>query len=184
MTVSRGVGTVIAAIAGILLIVVTVVILVAVLTPNSDPSSLISKAIELRNSKTPIERANLITSIDDEVASLGNSDVSEQWDRMLSCLSEVCPDEAFLDLILVTTAAFETEIPNSATIINAIATVKYWGNSENMLDFSRAMSNADKQIEESDNRAAKKVWDQILECENTCEDKNNLYFALIRALTQ
>lgn len=184
MTVSRGVGSVIAAIAGILLIVVTVVILIAVLTPNSNPSGLISKSIELRDAKTPIERANLITSIDDEIANLGNSEISEQWDRMISCLSDVCPDEAFLDLILVTTAEFETEIQNSATIINAIATVKYWGNAENMLDFSRAMSTADSQIEESDNRAVKKVWDEILECENTCDDKNDLYFALIKALAQ
>jgi hypothetical protein len=184
MTVSRGVGGIIAAIAGILVVVIAVVILVAVLTPNSNPSGLISKTIDLRNAKTPIERANLITSIDDEVANLGAGDVKEQWDRMLSCLSEVCPDEAFLDLILVTTAAYETEISNSATIINAIATVKYWGQPEQMLDFSRAMSTANDQIDESDNRAAKKVWGQILACENTCAEKNDLYFALIRDLVQ
>jgi len=184
MTVSRGVGGIIAAIAGILVVVIAVVILIAVLTPNSNPSGLISKSIELRNAKTPIERANLITSIDDEVANLGSGDVKEQWDSMLSCLSEVCPDEAFLDLVLVTTAAYETDIPNSATIINAIATVKYWGQPEHMLDFSRAMSTANDQIDESDNRAAKKVWDQILACENTCEEKNDLYFALIKDLVQ
>jgi hypothetical protein len=103
---------------------------------------------------------------------------------MLSCLSDICPDEAFLDLVLVTTAAYETEIPNSATIINAIATVKYWGQPEQMLDFSRAMSAANDQIEESDNRAAKKVWGQILACENTCAEKNDLYFALIKDLVQ
>jgi len=184
MTVSRGVGSIIAAIAGVLVVVIAVVILIAVLTPNSNPSGLISKTIDLRNAKTPIERANLITFIDDEVAKLGSKDVKEQWDRMLSCLSDVCPDEAFLDLILVTTASFETEISNSATIINVIATVKYWGKPENMLDFSRAMSTANDQIDDSNNRAAKKTWGQILACENTCEDKNDLYFALIRDLAQ
>jgi len=184
MTVSRGVGGIIAAIAGILVVVIAVVILIAVLTPDSNPSSLVSKAIDLRNAKTPIERANLITSIDDEVANLGNGDVREQWDRMLSCLSDVCPDEAFLDLVLVTTAAYETEIPNSATIINAIATVKYWGQPEHMLDFSRAMSAANDQIDELDSRGVKKLWDQILACENTCAEKNDLYFALIRDLSR
>lgn len=184
MTVSRGVGGVLAAIAGIFVIIVTIVVLVAVLTPDIDPSNLVVKAIELRNAKTDIERANLITDIDDEVAILGNVKIKDQWDRMLSCLSEICPDDAFFDLVLVATVSYETSVPNSATIINAIATIKYWGISEQMLDFSRAMSSANDQIEESDNRAAKKLWDQILACENTCAEKNDLYFSLIKVLVQ
>jgi hypothetical protein len=118
------------------------------------------------------------------VADVNSKEVKDQWDRMMQCLSTSCPDEAYLDMVLVTVANFEGDIPQSDVLINVIATNKYWGNAEHLLEFSKALSMANEQVQLLDNRKADKLWEQIVECNNACPEKNNLYFDLIRTIVQ
>jgi len=184
MSVQRGFGSIIAAIIGIVILAVTVVIIVKVMTGEPPIKAIIYKTSELRRATAPLERANLITDLDDLVVEANNDDVKEQWDRMTQCLAAGCPDEAYLDMILVTVAAFEQDIPESALLINIIATAKYWDKPENLLDFSKALSIANEQIQSLDNRKIEKIWTQIVECNGVCPEKNSLYFELIGAIVQ
>ena len=184
MAVQRGFSSVIFAVLGIVIIVVAVAVIFSLLVGEPPVKGIIYKSIELRKSTEPVERANLIQSLDDLVTEADNQDVKDKWNRMMQCLASSCPDEAYLDMILVTVASFEEEIPESAVLVNIIATAKYWGNPERLLDFSKAMSMANEQIEKLDDRKAVKLWQQVVECNNACPEKYDLYFELIGTIVQ
>ncbi len=184
MAVQRGFSSVIFAILGIVIVVVAVAVIASVLSSEPPVKQLIYKSIELRKAVEPVERANLISALDDLVAEADNQEIKDQWDRMMQCLSTACPDEAFLDMALVTVAQFEDDIPESAVLINIIATAKYWGDAEHLLDFSKAMSMANEQIEAVKDRKVEKLWQQVVECNNVCPEKNDLYFDLIGTIVQ
>jgi hypothetical protein len=184
MAVQRGFSSVIFAILGILVVVVAVAVIAGVLVSEPPVKGIIDKSIELRKATEPVERSNLISALDDLVLQADNQDVRDQWDRMMQCLAASCPDEAYLDMVLVTVAQFEDQIPESAVLINIIATAKYWGNPEHLLDFSKAMSMANEQIELLDNRKVEKLWQLVVECNNACPEKNDLYFELIGTIVQ
>jgi hypothetical protein len=184
MTVSRGIGSTILSVVGILVLLGAVVVVAMFMGNNAPIRPLIHKTIELRDASDPVDRADLITTIDDLAAQSGSDAIKDQWDRMLQCLATACPDVAYFDLILVTVANFEEDIPESALLINIVATAKYWGDSENLLEFSKALSIANEQIDDLDSRKANKLWGEIVDCNGVCPEKNDLYFDLIRTIVQ
>ncbi|VVB81702.1 Uncharacterised protein [uncultured archaeon] len=184
MAVQRGIGTVVFSIVGIVIIIAAVVIILLVFKSAPPAKELIYKTIDLRRAADPVDKANLISALDDLVAQSKSTDVKDQWDRMMQCLSSTCPDEAFLDMSLVTVATFENDVPESALLVNVIATSKYWGNAEHLLEFSKALSMANEQIQLLDDRKVEKLWQQIVECNNVCPEKNDLYFELIKTIVQ
>lgn len=184
MAVQRGFSTILFSILGIVIVVAMVVIIVNVMSSEPPVKEIIFKSIELRKAADPVDRANLISALDDLVAESDSAEIKDQWDRMTKCLSTACPDEAYLDMVLVTVAAFEKDIPESALLINIIATAKYWGDPEHLLDFSKALSIANEQVSESENRKVEKAWEEIVKCNNTCPEKNDLYFDVIAAVVQ
>ncbi len=169
---------------GIIIIVAAVIIIIKVMSSEPPVKEIIFKSIELRKATGPVDRANLISALDDLVAASKSSEVKDQWDRMTKCLGTACPDEAYLDMVLVTTAAFEKDIPESALLINIIATAKYWGNPEHLLEFSKALSIANEQVQASKNRKVEKAWEEIVKCNNACPEKNDLYFDVITTVVQ
>ncbi len=184
MAISRGVSTVIFSIIGIVIIVVAVVVIASVLRGEPPAKPLIYKTVELRKASDSLERAELIADIDDLVAESENDEIAEQWGKMMKCLKTSCPDEAYLDMVLVTVAGFENEIPESALLINIIATAKYWDDPEHLLDFSKALSIANEQIDAIDDRKSVKIWDEIVECNGACPEMNDLYFEIILTIVQ
>lgn len=184
MTVQRGYSSVIFSIVGIFVVVVVAIVIANVLSSNAPVQPLIYKSIALRGAVDPVDRANLISDIDDLVVQADSEDVSEQWDRMMQCLSSACPDEAYLDIVLVVVASFESDIPQSALLVNVIATAKYWGDGEHLLDFSKALSIANQQVDELDDKKISKSWESIVECNNVCAEKNDLYFEFIELVVQ
>ncbi len=184
MAVQRGISTVIFSILGIVVVVLAVVIIVNVMSGEPPVKQLIYKSIELRKASDPVDRAGLISTLDDLVVETDSPEIKDQWDRMTKCLSTSCPDEAYLDMVLVTVAAFEKDIPESALLINIIATAKYWGDPEHLLEFSKALSIANEQVSESENRKVEKAWEAIVKCNNACPEKNDLYFDVIAAVVQ
>jgi len=184
MAVQRGVGGIIASVVGIVIIVLAVVAVVNIMSGSPPAKDLIYKSIDLRSASDPVDKADLISTIDDLVAQAESDEIKDQWDRMMQCLSTSCPDEAYLDMVLVTVATFEEDVPESALLINIIATSKYWGDAEHLLDFSKAMSMANEQLQIVENRKAEKLWEDIVECNNACPEKNDLYFELIKAIVQ
>jgi hypothetical protein len=184
MAVQRGFGAIIFSIIGIIILVATVVIIVNVMSDEPPVKQIILKSIELRKAADPVDRAGLISDLDDLVADSDSAEIKDQWDRMTKCLSTACPDEAYLDMVLVTVATYESDIPESALLINIIATAKYWGDPEHLLDFSKALSIANEQVAETENRKVEKAWEEIVKCNNSCPEKNDLYFDVIAAVVQ
>ena len=184
MTVSRGVLNVIISVAGVAILLIAVIIIASLLASDAPVKPIIYKSIELRNATDPVQKAKLITDLDDLILQTENTEVIDQWTRMMGCLGTTCPDEAYLDLVLVTVAQFENELPESALIINLIAVSKYWGNQENILEFSKALSIANDQLEELGKKQVRKNWQQIVDCNGTCPEKNDLFFDLIEAIAQ
>lgn len=172
------------AIVGIVILVVAVIIIINVVRSPPSVKDLIGKSIDLRKATDPVDRANLITALDDLVAQSKSVEVQEQWERMTQCLATACPDEAYLDMVLVTVAAFEQDVPESALLINVIATAKYWGDAEHLLDFSKALSIANEQVKTLEDRKVEKAWEKIVECNGVCPEKNDLYFDVISAIVQ
>lgn len=184
MSLSKGVGSAIAGIAGIVVVVIAVILIVNVLAGEPPVTEIIEKSVELRNAESAVERADLITEVDDLVVEASAEEVREQWERVLQCLPKGCPDEAFLDMALVTAAAYEEDLQNSALLINVIATAKYWGESERMLEFSKALSTADDQVEALDDRDVEKAWEDVVECAGQCPERYDLYFGVIQAIVR
>ncbi|MBI4146428.1 hypothetical protein HY489_03765 [Candidatus Woesearchaeota archaeon] len=182
MTVARGVGSVLLSALGIFIVVLTVVVVAGVLGSDAPVKPIILKSIELRSADDSLTKANLISDLDDMVAQADNQDIKDQWDRMMGCLATNCPDEAYLDMVLVTVAAYENELPESALLINIIAAGKYWNDPEHLLDFSRALSIANDQVDELESKQARKQWQAIIDCNGTCQEKNTLFFELIQTI--
>jgi len=184
MAVSRGIGSILFSIIGIVLVVIATVLIFNLVSSGPPVKGLIYKSIELRQATNPVERADLITEMDKLVSKAKKAEIREQWDRMMNCLTSACPDEAFLDMVLVTVASFQEEIEESALLINIIATAKYWDNPDNLLEFSKALSIANEQIGELDDRKAQKIWEDIVECNNVCPEKDDLYFNVIAEIAR
>lgn len=184
MAIARGVGSAIVGILGIVILVVAVVLIASVLRGDAPVEDLMLKTIDLRNAKSTVEKAQLISEVDDLVLESNNEEIREQWERMLGCLKTSCPDEAFLDLVLVTVSAHEKDVEYSAVLLNVIATAKYWKNDEHMLDFSKALSMANEQINALGDRNARKKWDAVIDCNGTCDALYDNYFELIKTLVQ
>jgi len=184
MAVSRGISNIILSILGVFVVLGIIIFIASMLGSSAPIRPLIYKSIELQAATNPVEKADLITTIDDLVMQTNNEDIKDQWDRMLPCLGTVCPDEAYLDLSLVTIAAFEKEVPESTVLINIIATGKYWNDPDRILEFSKALTLANEQVEDLDNRKAERIWDQIVECNGECSEKNSLYFELVKAIVK
>ncbi len=179
MPVSRGVGQVIFSILGILIVVITVFAVASLLGSDTPIRPIIHNGIALRSADDPLVRARIITDLDDLILNTDNLDLKDQWDRMMQCLSTACPDEAYLDLVLVTVASYEEELPESPLLINLIAVGKYWGDEEHLLEFSKALTMASDQIDEIGSKNTRKQWQQIIDCNGSCPEKNDLLFTLI-----
>jgi len=182
MAVSRGISNMILSIVGVIIFLGVIIIIAKMLGSDAPVRPILYKGIELRSATNPVDKAELITTIDGLVIQAKSDEIKDQWDRMLPCLSTACPDEAYLDFALVTIAAYEEEIPESIVLINVIATGKYWNNPDRLLEFSKALTLANEQVESLKNRKAEKIWDDIVECNGECSEKNDLYFDLIKTI--
>ena len=184
MSVERGVTRYLFSALGILFLVVGIVLAASLIASDAPVKPIIYKSIELRNASDAVKKAKLITDLDDLVAQTKDEAVMEQWSRMTECLGTACPDEAYLDLVLITVAQFEEEIPESPLLINTIAVSKYWNDGEHLLEFSKALSFATDQVEQTKNKSVRKLWDQIVACNGACPAKNDLFFEFIKAVVQ
>lgn len=184
MAVSRGVGSYILAILGIVVVIGAIFLIAKIVGGNAPIKPIIQYSIELRNTNDTVKKSELISKLDELIQQAENDDLTEQWQRMTGCLGTSCPDEAYFDLVLVVVSVYEADIPHSATIINLIATNKYWGDPEQIVEFSKAMTLADDQIRDLKNRSSEKTWQEIVACNAVCPERNDLFFELIGNILQ
>lgn len=184
MTLSRGVISALLTFLGIVVVLGVILIAASFLGSDAPVKPLIVKGIQLREAEDPVVKAQLITELDDLVAQAENEELTDQWDRMMDCLGKKCPDQAYLDYVLVNAVAFETELPESSLLINIIATAKYWDNSDHLLEFSRAVSLTNEQIDALESKKARNEWQDVVDCDGQCPEKYDLFFELIKTVVQ
>lgn len=183
MAVAKGVGKFIAVI-GIVLIVIIGVIIVSQVAGGEPPvKSIVLKSIELRGNQDSVRRAQIISSLDTLIAEAEDPNLDEQWARMTECLANSCPDDAYFDIIFVTINDHQTDIKNADLLLNLLVVNRYWG-TEDVVEFSKSLSEVDSQITELDNRKAKSSWEDVVKCNNECAEKDDYYFELIRTIAE
>ncbi len=184
MTVAKGLGNVALSVVGIVILLIAVLVGAKVLGSNAPVKPIINYGIELRSTDDPVRKAELVSLLDELIQQAENEDLSDQWFRMTKCIAQSCPDDAYFDLVLVTAAVYEKHLPQSDVLINLIATNKYWSDPEQVIEFSKAMTLADEQIAEMKNRRAENIWDDIVDCNAECPERNDLFFELIGVIVQ
>ncbi|OYT32886.1 hypothetical protein DRJ22_00490 [Candidatus Woesearchaeota archaeon] len=175
----RGRKRIVLSIIGVIIFFITIIAIASILGSNTPVKPMITTTIKLRTATEPVTKSQLISSLDTYVAQAENPTLTEQWNRVVNCLGEGCPDEAFSDTIFVLCSEYKKDLPHCKLIMNIIATNRFWNNTERVLEFSKAMTTADKTINEIGNRRITKTWDEIIKCNGKCAEKNDLLFKLI-----
>ena len=168
---------------GILVIIVLIVVGAKIFGSKAPIKPMILNAIELRQTTEPLKKANMISELDDLVSQADNAHVTEQWEALVECLATGCHDGLYSEFILAIALEYQDKLPHSALIINIISTNRYWG-SESVIEFSRAMTLVDEDIQKLDSRKIEKKWDEIVECNGVCAEKNDLVFDLVGLIMQ
>lgn len=184
MAMLKGVNKALLISAGILAVLILIVISATFFTSSAPLEPVILNTISLRNVEDNVQRAQLISAIDEQVSDVENAALSEQWAKVTRCLGSGCPDSAFFDTIFVATSEYPSSIPNSDLIMNVLFVNRYWGDEERIVEFSKSMTAIDSALPELDNRKAERAWSKVVECNNECEEKNDLYFEMIHSLIQ
>ncbi len=154
-----------------------------VFSEKVSPPELMVDAMELRATNDTVARAELITKMDRSVKLLESSGVSAQWASLSSCVAaNSCNQDDYFDFLLMIAVEKTKDVPNSALIANAITANRYWGNSERIIEFSNALSEANRQVEELNLRTIRNKWQEIIQCDGKCAKFHDLFFDFIRLL--
>ncbi len=131
---------------------------------------------------TTVERGNLISLTDQMIADLNNARVSSQWDRLIQCLPQGCADPEYFGFIYL--LVDEVDVPHAPLLANLIVAQRYWGTDENILIFSRALTDVHKGVAGLDSAKVNELWDKAVDCDGTCAEKNELFFSLIKEVVK
>ena len=144
---------------------------------------LIANIAELRNSAgDPVKKAKLVSDIDD-LAADSTEAVQDQWSFMTECLPTGCVDDEFLNMILIVAQEEKDKLLQADSITNVIIAHRFWGG-EDVVEFSRALSEANDAIDLIKSKQVRSKWDEIVECNGECPQMNDLFFEIVVLLVQ
>lgn len=184
MAVLKGVNKALLVSAAILAILILIVILATMITTGPSVEPIILNTISLRNVEDPVTKAQLISVLDELVADTQNAPINEQWGRVTSCLGQKCPDDAFFDTIFVVASEYSPTLPNSELVMNILFVNRYWNDDEKVVEFSKSLSAIDAAVPLLNDREVERDWNKVVECNNACSEKNDLYFEMLRDTVQ
>ncbi len=170
-----------------LLVLLIFLIFLALLTAvyqftKAEPGpEIVVNVIELRSEQQTLVRSQLISRTEDLVQETGSRAVQSEWGALSDCIGGTCEDTNYFNFIQ--TVVHETSIPHSALLTNIIATYKYWGTDQVVL-FSRAMTEVNEGIGQLYSRTAQETWKKIVACDGQCGEENELYFSLIKSIVE
>ncbi len=149
-------------------------------------NNLLLKILDLRQSYISsdiIQTAELVTEIDKDIASLDNNPIMDNWETITLILArKIADNDDFLDFIL--TVALEGDkigLAYGDLIVDILTANKYWS-TDNTVKFSQSLTSANKAIVGIDNETLSSKWDEIVGCDGSCSDKDNLMFESIRLI--
>ncbi len=166
---------------GLLLIVAAVVASFYFFKVNT--AQIVVNTVNLRSPTLgTVERSNLVSLTDDLVRSLGNSKVSESWSRLIECFDTGCSDPEYFGFVY--TLASEEEVPHRVLLVNIIITQRYWGTDENILTFSRALTDVHKGVSDLRSSKVNEAWENVVDCDGTCPERNDQFFTLVKEVVK
>lgn len=149
--------------------------------PDQTPE-LIPTIVQLYQHKdNSVEKAKDITKIDEIVTELDNTQITDAWLSMLDCLKEQCVPDDYFNFIMIVINEKSHAVQYSNLLTNILITQRYW-RTENIVDFSKALTAANTDIDALHNKAVSDKWDDIVACNGVCAEKNDLFFQLIQTL--
>ncbi|MBD3303869.1 hypothetical protein GF343_01890 [Candidatus Woesearchaeota archaeon] len=168
---------------GLGILVTALAILLSFTTGESQTPELIPTIVKLyQNRDNSVEKAKDITKIDEIVTDIDNPEITEAWLSMLDCLKETCVPDDYFNFIMIVINEKGHEIKYSNLLTNILITQRYWG-TENIVEFSKALTAANQDIDALHNKAASSKWNEVVECNGVCPEKNDLFFQTIGLLT-
>lgn len=144
----------------------------------SDAQQLILNTVALRKGPPEVvKRSALIAQTNTLVEGMGNKRIQGEWDGLAQCMAKGCIDPDYYNFIITVTT--QKRVANRDLLYNLILANKYWGTNE-IIDFSQALTKADTAVEQLGSREASKKWNEIVECDGKCPEKNDLFFEMIK----
>jgi len=169
---------------GLVLVLAALFTGVAVISNGNSITGLLASTLELREKQDEqLQKAKLVSDIDELVADLDDADITAQWSTFTECIAvKQCADDDFLDFLITIISAKESKIANAGLIIDVIKTHRYWGNQDYLIEFSKALTSADNGIEAMQAKHITAAWKNIVVCDGSCPEYNDLFFGIIRQL--
>ncbi|MEM4246760.1 MAG: hypothetical protein QXR48_04690 [Candidatus Woesearchaeota archaeon] len=150
---------------------------------RASPPQMMIDAMELRMTNDTVARAELVTGLDRAVSLLASDGVSAQWASLSACIAtNSCNQDDYFDFLLMIAVEKPKDVPHAQLIVNAITANRYWGNPGKIIEFSNALSDANRQVEELNLRTIRNKWQEIIQCDGKCANFHDLFFELIRLL--
>ena len=151
--------------------------------PAPSPTMLMMDTMTLRTTNSTVERAELISDMDDAVRRIENDAIMAQWITLTDCLAAgTCSQDHYFDLLLMVAIEERDEVSNAELVANVITVNRYWGNSEKIVEFSKALSASDDQIYEIGLKTVSNKWQEIVDCDGKCAEFHQLFFEFTRLL--
>ena len=159
----------------IILLITGIYAIYPLLSTNDGPQ-IILNTINLRVEQDTLAQSRLVTQTDEMVRATGVRPLLAEWNLLTECMPEGCDDATYFNFITLVTQ--HQEIPNQDLIQNLIATYKYW-DSEEIVRFSKAMTAVELSVDEAFSRSLEEKWKEIVACDGSCGEENDLYFQAI-----
>jgi len=176
---------VVIAVIGVMILFAAIFALVSVFSNNTTIQPLILDTIKLRsNFDNPVQRAKAITEINSIVEDLNSEGINDGWTVLASCMptQEGCSDDDFMNFIISAVNARKKDLEYNGVIKDIIIVHRYWGDTENVIEFSQALTNANTAINGMHASSAVNAWNKIIECNGVCAEYDNLFFDLVEVV--
>jgi len=168
---------------GILVLIALIIFVKQVFFGSPSPTQLMQDTMTLRTTNDTVERAQLISSMDERVKEIESDAIAAQWATLADCIAgDVCTQDDYFDFLLMVAVEKKDEVANSDLIVNVITVNRYWGNSEKIIEFSKALSDADGQVEALQLKTVRNKWQEVIYCDGKCAEFHQLFFDFIRLL--
>ena len=169
---------------GLGILVTAIAILLSFTSGESPTPELIPTIADLHQHRiNSVEKAKDIAKIDEIVTDIDNTAITDAWLSMLDCLKEKCVPDDYFNFIMVVINEKSHDIKYSNLLTNMLVTQRYWG-TENIVDFSKALTAANTDIEALHNKAVSDKWQEIVDCNGVCAEKDSLFFEIISILSR
>jgi hypothetical protein len=168
---------------GLLLLVALVFFFVDMIRGPPPITDLMLGTMALRSTNDTVQRAELITRMDAMVKELENDAIAAQWSTLAGCIAgNACTQDDYFDFLLMIAIEKREDIPNAELIANVITVNRYWDNAEKIIEFSKALTETNEQVEALQLKTIANEWQEIIYCDGKCQNYHDLFFEFIRLL--